>query len=69
MRARAAALFAIAASAFIHFSRPVWLHHDWSNAVFGFVVDGLALGLAGVILAWFTPRTGATAPKDAPTEV
>jgi hypothetical protein len=69
MRARAAVLFAVAASAFMHLSRPVWLHHDWSNAMFAFITDGLTLGVAGIIVAWFTPRVKAVAPKDAPTEV
>ncbi|HEY0116548.1 MAG TPA: hypothetical protein VGB54_12595 [Allosphingosinicella sp.] len=73
MRARAAALFAFAASGFMHLSRPIWLHHDWGNALFGFVADGLALSAAGLIVAWFTPRLRerppAEAPADAPREV
>jgi hypothetical protein len=68
-RARLAMLFAIAASAFMHLSRPIWLLHDWSNALFAFIADGLALALAGLILAWFTPRLRSRAPADAPTDV
>lgn len=68
-RARLAVLFAFAASAFMHLSRPIWLLHDWGNALAGFVFDGLAIALGGVIVAWFTPRLTSPAPKDAPTEV
>jgi hypothetical protein len=68
-RARLAILFAFAASAFMHLSRPIWLLHDWGNALFAFIGDGLALALAGVIVAWFLPRVRSHAPADAPIDV
>lgn len=68
-RARLAVLFAFAASAFMHLSRPIWLLHDWGNALAGFVFDGLAIALGGVIVAWFTPRLRRRADTDSPPEV
>jgi hypothetical protein len=56
MRWRAAILVGFAASAFIHFSRPIWMMEDWRSALFGTVVDGLILAAGGVIVAWFIPR-------------
>lgn len=67
-RARLVMLFAFAASAFMHLSRPVWLLHDWSNALAAFLFDGLAIALGGVIVAWFTPRLRPRAPADAPAQ-
>jgi len=69
-RARLALLFAFAAAAFMHFSRPLWLLGDWSSALFGFLADGLAIGLGGIIVAWFIPnlqerdRAQPEAPRD-----
>lgn len=68
-RARLALLFGFAAAAFMHFSRPIWLLGDWSSAVFGFIADGLAIGLGGVIVAWFIPSLHDRKPADAPSEV
>jgi hypothetical protein len=72
-RARLALLFGFAAAAFMHLSRPIWLLGDWSSAIFGFLADGLAIGLGGVIVAWFIPSLGerqpAEAPREAPREV
>ena len=68
MRARAAVLFSFAAAAFIHLSRPVWLLHDWSNALFAFLAHGLTLAVGGVIVAWFVPRLRRDAPAEAPNE-
>lgn len=69
MRARLAALFGVAAAAFIHLSRPILFHVDWSHAIFSFIADGLTLAVAGIVVAWFTPKIRQKAPADAPTEV
>jgi hypothetical protein len=61
-------LFGFAAAAFMHFSRPIWLLGDWGSAIFGFLADGLAIGLGGVIVAWFIPSVREQ-PTEAPREV
>ena len=69
-RARVAVIIAVAASAFIHFSEPLFWHHDWGHFIYLFVANSLMLASAGLILAWFLPRAPATAaPADAPTDV
>jgi hypothetical protein len=68
-RARLALLFGFAAAAFMHLSRPIWLLGDWSSALFGLLADGLAIGLGGVIVAWFIPRLAEREATDAPREV
>ena len=68
-RARLVLLLAFGASAFVHLSRPIWQMHDWGNALFDFIGDGLAIALGGLIVAWFTPRLRSRAPRDAPTDV
>jgi hypothetical protein len=67
-RARLALLFGFAAAAFMHFSRPIWLLGDWGSAIFGFLADGLAIGLGGVIVAWFIPSVRERQPTEAPRE-
>jgi hypothetical protein len=68
-RARLALLFGFAAAAFMHFSRPLWLLGDWSSALFGFLADGLAIGLGGVIVAWFIPSVREREAPEAPRDV
>ena len=68
-RARLALLFGFAAAAFMHLSRPIWLLGDWGSALFGFLADGLAIGLGGVIVAWFIPSVRDRKPAEAPSEV
>lgn len=68
-RARAVALIALAASAYINLGSPIWYHHGWAFFAYSFVADALALSAAGLIIArWFLPRAR-PAPTDAPTEV
>ena len=69
-RARLVVPLAVAAAGFMHLSRPLYLHHDWSNAIYGMFGDGLALAVGGLIVAWFIPHSRrAVGPADAPTEV
>jgi hypothetical protein len=68
-RARTAVLIAIAATAFTHLGEPIYWHHDWPHFIYLFIADGLALSAAGIILAWFLPRSRQAAPGDAPSEV
>jgi hypothetical protein len=67
-RARVAVLIALAATAFNHLGEPIYWHHDWGHFIYLLVADGLALAVAGIIVAWFLPRSRA-APADAPTDV
>lgn len=50
---RAAILFAVAASAYIHLSEPLLYHHPWRRFLYTFVVDAAVLGLGGWIVARF----------------
>ena len=68
-RARVAVLIAVAASAFTHLGEPIYWHHDWPHFIYLFIADSLALAAAGVIVAWFLPRSDRHAPADAPTDV
>lgn len=68
-RARLIVPLAIAAAAYIHVSRPIYLHHDWSNALYTLLGDALVLAAGGLIVAWFLPHSRAAAPAEAPTEV
>ena len=68
-RAKLVVIFAVAASAFMHLSEPIFYHHDWPHFLYLFVGDALMLSAAGLIIArWFLPK-GQSAPADAPTEV
>ena len=67
-RAKLVVIFAVAASAFMHLSEPIFYHHDWPHFLYLFVGDALMLSAAGLIIArWFLPK-GQSAPADAPTE-
>lgn len=68
-RARLVIPLAIAAAAFIHLGEPIYLHHDWGNAIYSFFGDGLALAVGALVVAWFLPRHRNAAPADAPTDV
>ena len=68
-RARVAVLVAIAATAYTHLGEPIYWHHDWPHFIYLFIADALALSAAGIILAWFLPKSGRVAPADAPTDV
>ena len=68
-RARLAVIGAVAASAYMHLSEPIYYHHDWPHFIYLFVADALALAAAGLIISrWFLPRVR-SAPADAPTAV
>lgn len=59
-RARVTGIFAVAASAYIHLADPIWMHGDWSYAIYAFIADAAALTAAGLVLArWFLPRARA----------
>jgi hypothetical protein len=67
-RARVVAIFAVASSAFIHLSEPIYYHHDWPHFLYAFVGDALMLAAGGLIIArWFLPR-GVSAGESAPAD-
>ena len=68
-RARVAVIIAVAAAAFAHLGDPIDHHYGWGHFIYRFVADSIALGVAGVIVAWFLPASRAAAPEDAPTDV
>jgi hypothetical protein len=58
--------FSLAASALMTLGNPIWLHYDWSFAIFTFVGDSLMLILGGLILArWFMPTKAEVAQTPA----
>jgi len=67
-KARVAMIIAIAAAAYVHLSEPIYYHHDWPHFVYSFVADGLMLGAAGLILAWFLTRRSRTTMVAEPAE-
>jgi len=68
-RARLVVLFAIAASAFMRLSEPVYFHHDWRHFIYLFVVNSIVLSSGGLIVArWFLPHADG-ARAGAPTDV
>ncbi len=68
-RARVAVLIALAATAYTHLGEPIYYHHDWPHFIYLLVADGLALAVAGIIVAWFLPGPRIVAPAEAPTDV
>ncbi|HEX8639954.1 MAG TPA: hypothetical protein VF704_02245 [Allosphingosinicella sp.] len=68
-RARVAVIIAVAAAGFAHLGEPIYWHHDWGHFIYLFVADAAALSAAGLIIAWFLPKSGAAAPADAPRDV
>ena len=67
-RARVAVIIAVAAAAFAHLGEPIYWHHDWPHFLYLFIADSAMLAAAGIIVAWFLPKSHA-APVDAPVEV
>lgn len=56
-RARVVAILAVAASAFMHLSEPIYFHHGWGHFIYLFVADAAMLIAGGLIIArWFLPR-------------
>jgi len=54
-RMKAAVMFGLAASFFMHLGDPVWYGFGWRSALFIFVADGVMFIVGGLILAkWFT---------------
>ena len=68
-RARLVVPFGVAAAAFMHLSEPIYLHHDWGNALYTFFGNALALIVGGLIVAWFIPHRRSDVRADAPTDV
>ena len=68
-RARVAVIIAVAATAYNHLGEPIYWHHDWGHFLYLFIADALTLAAAGIIIAWFLPRSRAAAPADAPVDV
>jgi hypothetical protein len=55
-RAQIVVGFAVAASGLINLGQPVWMHEDWSYAVYAFLADAAMLAIPGLIIArWFLP--------------
>ncbi|HWT13099.1 MAG TPA: hypothetical protein VN231_10135 [Allosphingosinicella sp.] len=68
-RARVAVIVAVAATAYTHLGEPLYWHHDWGHFLYLFIADSAILAAAGIIVAWFLPRSRAAAPADAPVDV
>jgi len=68
-RARVAVLVAIAATAYTHLGEPIYWHHDWPHFIYLFIADAVVLSVAGIVVAWFLPRSDRAAPADAPSDV
>lgn len=68
-RARVAVLIAVGAVAFTHLGEPIYWHHDWPHFIYLFIADAVALAVAGIIIAWFLPKSAVAAPEHAPTDV
>ena len=68
-RARVAVIIAVAAAAFTHLGEPIYWHNDWGHFIYLFIADALALAAAGIIIAWFLPKSDTAAPADSPAEV
>ncbi len=68
-RARVAILIVIAATTYTQLGEPIYWHHDWPHFIYLFIADSVTLGVGGLIVAWFLPRSRQAAPEDAPTSV
>jgi hypothetical protein len=63
-RGKLVAIFAVAASAFIHFEQPIFYHYGWGYFIYMFIADAAMLAAGGLILArWFLPK-GQSAPAE-----
>jgi len=68
-RAKLVVIFAVASSALIHLSEPIFYHHDWGHFIYRFIGDALMLAAAGLIIArWFLPKGESAAPATARTD-
>ncbi len=55
-RAQLVAGFAIAGAALICLGEPIWMHQDWSFALYNFIANAAMLMAGGLVLArWFMP--------------
>ena len=68
-RAAIVLLFALAMPALTILTDPIFLHQDWTYAIFGFVGSVLILSIGGLIIArWFLPSAPAQAKEAASSE-
>lgn len=64
-RIRTGTLFAIATSAMLNLSGPIWYHFDWGHFLYRFVIDALILSLGAAIIGWMMEQKRA-GPEPAP---
>jgi hypothetical protein len=63
-RATVVVCFALACSALTTLGDPIYLHQDWTYAIFSFFGDALMLCVGGLILArWFMPKAAELVPS------
>ena len=68
-RAKLVVAFAVAASALLHLSEPIFYRHDWGHFIYLFVADAILLAAGGLVIArWFLAKPDAAMP-GAPTDV
>ncbi len=56
-RVRLLVIGVVAAVTFMRLGGPIWFHHDWGNAIYATIADGLSLIVAGLIILKLLPRT------------
>jgi hypothetical protein len=62
-RATIVVCFSLATSVMLTLGDPIWLHQDWTYAIFGFIGNALMLIIAGLVIArWFLPKAAEAAP-------
>ena len=63
-RAKVVVCFALACAASVTLTDPIYMHEDWTYAIFSFVGSALTLCVGGLILArWFMPKAVELAPS------
>ncbi|MDT9599227.1 hypothetical protein [Sphingosinicella rhizophila] len=68
-RAKLVIAFAVAASALLHLSEPIFYRHDWGHFIYLFIADAILLAAGGLVIArWFLAKADAAMP-GAPTDV
>lgn len=62
--------FALAVSTLAILSNPIFLHTDWTYAIFSFIGNVFITCVGGLVLArWFLPKAAELAPASAPQKV